>query len=121
MEETITLEELQNRWEKTLAATDELVIQYPQYYHQIKDLLTEIVTKTIDISDYEDIAENLGRLIRKLDDASNQSIFYYFYDRFFPCSINKLKLLRVECWDLLEQLKAFDYWRRETHQLTILK
>ena len=83
--------------------------------------MRDIVTKTLDISDYPFTAEKLSRLLKTMEDDTQINIFHFFCDRISPSSISKLKLLRLECRDLLEQLKAFDVWRRETHHLRILK
>jgi len=121
MNETLTLTELERRWEKTLSATEKAVARDPEVYRELKILVEEIVTKTLDIGDYPDIAEKLGKLLRTMGDDAQKNIFYFFGDRVSPSSISKLKLLRLECWDLLEQLKAFDTWRKETHHLRVMK
>ena len=121
MNETLTIAELERRMQKTLSATEKAVIRYPQVYRELKILVEEIVTKTLDISDYPLIAEKLGKLLKTMEGNAPKNIFYYFCDRVSPSSISKLKLLRLECWDLLEQLKAFDAWRMETRHLRILK
>jgi hypothetical protein len=121
MNETLTIGELEKRWEKTLAATEKAVNSHPEVYGEIKLLVGDIVTKTLDISDYPFTAEKLGGLLRTLAEGSEKNIFYYFCDRISPSSISKLKLLRLECRDLQEQLKAFDVWRRKTHGLRLLK
>ena len=120
MNETLTIAELERRWEKTLAATEKAVSRHPEVYREIKLLVEDIVTKTLDISDYPFTAEKLGSLLRRMADDTQKNIFYFFCDRISPSSIGKLKLLRLECRDLLEQLKAFDVWRRETHHLRLL-
>ena len=121
MNETLTISELERRWEKTLSATEKAVNHHPEVYGEIKLFVGEIVTKTLDISDYPSTAEKLGRLLRTMAEGSEKNIFHFFCDRISPSSISKLKLLRLECRDLLEQLKAFDVWRRETHHLRLLK
>jgi hypothetical protein len=121
MEETLTLKDLQDRWEKTLSITEKLVVRDPNGYSQIKELLKDIVTKTVDICHYEDTAIKLDRLLTKIDDASKRSIFYFFSDRFSPFSISKMRLFRIECRDLLDQLKAFEDWRIEKHHLIVFK
>ncbi len=120
MRETLTITDLEKRWEKTLAATEKAVNRDPKVYREIKLLVQEIVTKPLDIADYPLTAENLAGLLRAMEDDTQKNIFHYFCDRVSPSSISKLKLLRLECWDLLEQLKAFDAWRKKTHHLRIL-
>jgi len=121
MNETLTITELERRMQKTLSATEKAVTRYPRVYRELKILVEEIVTKTLDISDYPVTAEKLGSLLSTMEDDAPKNIFYFFCDRVTPSSISKLKLLRLECWDLLEQLKAFDTWRIETHHLRIMK
>jgi hypothetical protein len=121
MNETLTITELERRWEKTLAATEKAVTCHPSVYREIKLLVGDIVTKTLDINDYPCTAEKLGRLLKTMEDDTQKNIFHYFCDRVSPSSISKLKLLRLECRDLLEQLKAFDVWRMKSHHLRLLK
>jgi len=121
MNETLTISELEERWEKTLAATEKAVGRHPEIYGEIKSLLGDIVTKPLDIGDYPPTAEKLGRLLRAMEDDTQKNIFYFFCDRISPLSISKLKLLRLECLDLLEQLESFDVWRKEAHHLRLLK
>jgi hypothetical protein len=121
MEETLTVKDLRDRWEKALSITEELVGRDPGAYSQMKGLLKDIVTQTVDICDYEDTAKQLDRLLKTIDDPTRQSIFYFFCDRFLPCSISKMRLFRIECRDLLDQLKTFETWRKEKHHLVVLK
>ncbi len=121
MNETLTIAELERRWEKTLAATEKAVSRHPEVYGEIKLLLGDIVTKPLDISEYPFTAETLGNLLKTMEDDTQKNIFHFFCDRILPSSITKLRLLRLECRDLQEQLETFDVWRRETHHLRILK
>ena len=121
MEETLTVKDLQDRWEEALSITEELVGRDPGVYSQLKGLLKDIVTQTVDICDYEDTAEQLDRLIKGIDNCSRRSIFYFFCDRFLPCSISKMRLFRIECRDLLDQLNTFENWRKDKHHLIVLK
>jgi len=121
MNETLTITELERRWEKTLAATEKAVGRHPEVYREIKLLVADIATKILDINDYPFTAEKLGGLLRTMEEGGEKNVFHFFCDRISPSSISKLKLLRLECRDLLEQLKAFDVWRRETHHLRLMK
>ena len=121
MNETLTMADLERRWEETLRATGEAVSRHPNVYREIKELVEEIVTQPLDINDYPFISEKLAGLLRTMDDKTRKNIFHYYFDRISPASLNRLKLLRLECRDLSEQLKAFDTWRMETHRLRVLK
>jgi hypothetical protein len=121
MNETLTIADLERRWEETLRATGEAVGRHPHTYREIKALVEKIVTQPLDINDYPVTAEKLAGLLKTMDDGTRKNIFHYYSDRISPASIGRLKLLRLECRDLSEQLLAFDTWRRETHRLRVLK
>jgi hypothetical protein len=121
MNETLTISDLERRWEETLRATDKTVRRHPHVYRELKKLVEEIVTQPLDINDYPFTAEKLAGLLRSMDDETRKNIFHFYFDRIFPASIGRLKLLRLECRDLSEQLEAFDKWRMETHRLRVLK
>jgi len=121
MNETLSILDLEKRWEKTLAETEAVVLQYPEVYREIKSLVNEIVTRTLDIGDYAATVEKLCGLLQEMDSETANSIFHFFRKQVSPASIARLKLFRFECLDLMEQLKAFDALRRQTHHLEILK
>ena len=121
MNETLTISDLERRWEETLRATGEAVNRHPNVYREIKELAEKIVIQPLDINDYPSTAEKLADLLRTMDDGKQKNIFHFYSDRVSPASINRLKLLRLECRDLSEQLRAFDTWRMETHRLRVLK
>jgi len=121
MNETLSIVDLENRWEKSLMATEALVVQYPETYREIKSLVKEVVTRTLDIGDYLPTAERLVSLMQEMDAVTADSIFHFFREQFSPTSIGKLKLFRFECMDLYELMKAFDAWRLKSHHLEVIK
>jgi hypothetical protein len=56
-----------------------------------------------------------------MDENKQETIFSHFNERIRPSQIWQIDLLRVECRDLLDHLHTFDKWRREYHQLKIIK
>ena len=121
MNETLSIGDLEKRWEESLTATEAVVIKHPEDYREIKLLIREVVTKTLDIGDYLPTAERIGALLQRMNTTTANSIFHFFREQFSPTSIGRLKLFRFECMDLYEQLKAFDAWRLKHHHLEIIK
>jgi hypothetical protein len=56
-----------------------------------------------------------------LDPGGNGSIFEYFSTRITPSTIWHVRMLRMECRDLLAHLDDFDKWRRENIHLRMVK
>jgi hypothetical protein len=116
-----TLSELELRWEKTLAATQAAAIHHLPTYRELKNLAIEIVSTPIDINDYFPTVEKLMGLLEMLDPCGPESIFHIFKTRISPSSIWDVKMLRMECRDLLDHLASFDEWRREKRHLRQVK
>ncbi len=121
MSETLTITELERRWEKALTATDKAVARHPAAYRKLKSLAENIVAEPLDIQDYLPTATKLVNLLQKLDPKGQKSIFHFFNDRISPSSVWHVKFLRVECNDLLAHLKAFNEWRLKIRRLKIMK
>jgi len=116
-----SIDELRKRWETVLAVTDRVVVRQPGVYREIRSLAEDILTNPLDIQDYPTTAERLVRLLKTADCQAQGTIFHYYFDRFSPSSISRLKLFRAECRDLLASLDAFEDWRRKTRRLRLLK
>ncbi len=121
MTETLTVAELEKRWEKVLSDTDKVVSRHPDVYREIKSIASDIIAKPLDIRDYQPTAEKLVKLLKILGNEMPGSIFHFYYDRVSPTSIWHLKLFRVECCDLMAHLKAIDEWRKKKRAMRIVK
>jgi hypothetical protein len=117
----LTVKELEARWETALAATRAAVARHPRTYRKLKAQAARIVDDPIDINDYFPTVENLVDQLKAMDPGGRGSIFDIFNARISPSSIWQVKLLRVECKDLLAHLHAFDEWRRNQHHLRRVK
>ena len=117
----LTVKELEARWERALAATRAAVAQHPRTYRNLKAQAAGIVDNPIDINDYFPAVEELVNQLESLDPCGHGSIFDIFNARISPSSIWQVKLLRLECKDLLAHLHAFDEWRRNQHHLRRVK
>lgn len=117
MDQRLTLVELTTRWEHALAATQDVVARNPNVYRELKSLITVVLTQSIDIDDYFPTVEKITLLLETLDPCDSGSIFQHFKPRVAPSKIWQVRMLRMECRDLLAHLKAFDKWRRSRHHL----
>ncbi|BBO67636.1 hypothetical protein DSCA_15660 [Desulfosarcina alkanivorans] len=121
MDTRFTVGELESRWEKALISTRTAVSGHPRAYRQLKTLSAEILETSIDINDYFPTVERIIHLLEELDPCGRGSIFQIFKTRISPTSIWDVKMLRMECRDLLAHLTAFDQWRRRQHHLRRVK
>ena len=121
MDNRLTVEELESRWEKTLMSTRTAVSGHPGTYRELKALAADILETPIDINDYFPTVEKIVSLLQVLAPRGRGSIFQIFRARISPSSIWHVKMLRMECRDLLAHLSAFDQWRRGKHHLRMVK
>lgn len=120
MNDRLSVAELQQRWAQALAATSKAVCAHPEVYGKIKSISEKIVGEPLDISQYFPMVEKLTDLLRTMDSCGG-SIFHLFISRFSPTTIWQVRLLRLECKDLLVHLQAFEEWRRRSRRLRIVK
>jgi len=121
MNSHLTVRELQARWEKVLTATRTAASIHPDTYRDLKARAAEIVENPVDINDYFPKVEKLVNQLKAMDPGGHGSIFEIFNARISPSSIWQVKLLRMDCKDLLAHLQAFDEWRRNQHHLRMVK
>jgi hypothetical protein len=121
MSSCLTIRDLEARWEKALMATRAAVAGHPRTYRELKAQAARIVDNPIDINDYFPAVEKLVNRLETLDPGCHGSIFGIFSARISPSSIWHVKMLRMECKDLLSHLNAFDEWRRKKHHLRMIK
>jgi hypothetical protein len=121
MERRFTISELETRWEKALKATRTAAVAHHRAYRKLKSVATDIVSRPVDINDYFPTVEHLINLLDELDPCGRESIFSIFRIRISPSSVWDVRMLRMECRDLLAHLKDFDEWRREGHHIRMVK
>lgn len=121
MDTRLTVGELESRWKKALMSTRSAVSDHPGAYRELKALAAEILGTSIDINDYFPTVERIIHLLEELDPCDRGSIFQIFKTHISPSSIWHVKMLRMECRDLLDHLNAFDEWRRRQHHLRMVK
>ena len=121
MTDTLTVSELQHRWETILTATGRAVAGHPELYARLKAQIGTVIKQPVDINDYLPTARTLAGTLEALDPEGTGSIFQLFKDRITPKDIWQVRWLRMECQDLLAHLDSFDRWRRECRGLRVVK
>ena len=116
-----TVGDLEQRWEKALAATLTAVKRHPEAYKELKSLTSDVACNPLDIRDYMPTARTMADLLQTLDGVGSGSIFHLFQERIAPTSVWQVNLFRMECRDLIDHLNAFDAWRLRRRHLTIVK
>ncbi|HSO18622.1 MAG TPA: hypothetical protein VLT88_04150 [Desulfosarcina sp.] len=121
MENELTVEELEARWENALLATRRAAAAHPGIYRRLKDQAAAIVEHPVDINDYFSTVEELVGRLKTLDPGGHGSIFDIFGARIAPNSVWQVRMLRMECKDLLAHLDVFETWRRKTSRLRLVR
>ena len=121
MDDGLTVEELQQRWENALVMTLAAVARQPGVYGELKSLAGDILNRPVDISEYLPAVRKLAGLLEKMDPCGRGTIFHFFNERIGPASIWDVCWLRVECKDLLAHLNAFEQWRLKRSGLKVVK
>jgi hypothetical protein len=116
---TLTKEELEKRRITALQQAEKAVIRCPDCYNEMKKILNHVVTKKIDIDEYESIACTLANLIEKM---GKDTIFYhYFHENINPKKMGTAKYFRFFCRDLLDQVDELSKWRHSKRKISLIK
>jgi hypothetical protein len=119
--DTVSIAELERRWQSALSATGRAVAEHPALYARLKSQASAIVDHPLDVEDYLAAARLLADLLDRLDPQGGDSIFHRFKGRIAPADIWQVRWLRLECRDLLAHLAAFDRWRCRNGRLRVVK
>jgi hypothetical protein len=59
--------------------------------------------------------------LTKLADAAGCTIFHYFAECIDPDRKGDVRCFRMECFELIGQIRQLDQWRSERHRLRSIK
>ena len=121
METQLTVADLEARWEAIMIATQHAAGEHPGAYRKLKSQAAAIVENIVDINEYFPTVEKLIERLNRLDSGGHGSLFDIFRTRIAPSSIWQVRMLRMECEDLLAYLADFDTWRRQKGHLRLVK
>ena len=116
-----TMEELQKRRLESLRISEKAISEHPNEYREIKALVSEILSKSVDIGDYYKTAEKLAGLLKKLTGTETKSIFYYYYNNINPRKSGQARYFRANCLDLYEQLKHVNELRIDRRKMRLIQ
>ncbi len=116
-----TIEDLKQKRHNALVRSEKAVAEHPEAYREIKILVGDVVSRTIDIGDYFSIANRLTRLLETLTRSGSGTIFTYFFENIDPKQSGDVRYFRGMCLDLLEQLREFDAFRANKRKLSLIK
>ncbi|MFH1155986.1 MAG: hypothetical protein V1793_19440 [Pseudomonadota bacterium] len=121
MNTPITPLDLEKRWQAMLSASAAAVNRHPRVYRELQALVRQVLSGPLDVDAYFPTAETLVDLLSSLDPQGAGTIFHAFKERMSPSDIWHVRLLRVECMDLLDYLETLNEWRRTSHGLRVLE
>jgi len=114
-----TKEELEKRRLNALQQAEKAVIRLPDCYNEMKKLLNHVVTKKIDIDEYESVACALANLIEKM--GTDTVFYHYFHENINPKKLGTAKHFRFFCRDLLGQIDELSKWRHSKRKISLIK
>jgi len=115
-----TIEELTRKRMEALTVSEKAIIAHPAEYREIKKIIRYIISKTVDIEEYYSTAKKLTRLLGKITESGNQSIFYYYYTNIDPRQKGQARYFRANCIDLAQQLECIDHIRLSKRHIRVV-
>lgn len=117
----LTIADLQQKWATGLMVSEKAIFQNADTYRDMKNLLNFVNSNLVDISEYYNIASELGKMLNILANEKEEIVFRYFAERIDPTKNADVRSFRFECTDLSERLRFLDQWRRNRRQLRIIR
>ncbi len=115
------MEDLRRRRQESLEKTEKAIADHPDEYRQIKQLLGEILARPVEITEYYRIARALTGLLEQLNALSPGSLFAYYHENIAPELQGDTRYFKMMCADLREQIDHVDRFRRQRHNLRVLR
>ncbi|MFC1886134.1 hypothetical protein ACFLZM_03660 [Thermodesulfobacteriota bacterium] len=116
-----TIEDLKKERVESLMRSEKALAAHPEAYREIKTLVKDVVSKTVDIGDYFSIVSRLTHLLEAMTLSGSGSIFTYFFENIDPRQLGDVRYFRGVCLDLCEQLDELDDFRAKKRRLCIIK
>jgi len=116
-----TMDELKKRRSESLRISEKAINEHPAEYREIKSLVSDILSKPVDIGDYYKTARKLAGLLEKMVETGPGSIFYYYYKNIDPRQSGDAIYFRANCLDLYEQLKYVNELRIDRRNMRLIQ
>jgi hypothetical protein len=117
----LTFDDLRKKRAEGLIASEKAINHCYHTYQDLKRLINEINSGSLDVADYYSTAMRLGNMLREISAGYDNTIFNYFADHLDPGQKGDVRCFRMECRQLSEELKTLDQLRAKQRQLTIVK
>ncbi|MBS3810129.1 MAG: hypothetical protein KGY38_08250 [Desulfobacterales bacterium] len=116
-----TMEDLKKRRQQSLENASRAIAARPDEYREVKQMIDRVLCRPVDISEYNRIARQMVRLLESLNASSPGSVFSYYYNHIHPDKKGDTRYFKVLCADLKEQIRSVDRYRRQRHNLRIIR
>ncbi len=120
MDDRLSIEDLQQKRAKALEAAEAAARMHPDEYREVLEIARHVISNTVDISRYDQIAGRLTRLLETLVKAAPESIFSYFKENIDPRKSGSPAFLRAVCRDLEEQIACIDRFGSDKEKRRII-
>jgi len=115
----ISIEDLKEKREYSLALSEQAILKKPACYQQIKKLLNHIISSDIDIDQYHKLADKLSRCLIQM--GTNTIFHTYFYENINPLGPGSVFFFRSLCKDLLDQIDQLNHWRAQKRNICVIE
>ena len=108
MENRLSIKDLQKKRRQSLIVSEKAAQMHPDEYRAAREIARHVISSTIDISQYDQTAKKLARLLEVLMMDGSGSIFPYFHENIDPGRQGRPGYLRAMCIDLNYQMDCID-------------
>ena len=117
----LTLDELKRQREEALKGSEQAIRRQYDTYLALKKMVGKINAGPLDVAEYYPAATRLAGLLGQLADGTDCTIFHYFAECIDPGRKGDVRCFRMECFELIAQIRQLDQWRTEQHHLRSIK
>jgi hypothetical protein len=110
---------LNDKYADCLTKTESAVREKTEQYLVFRRQVGEILSRTIDVSEYYTVSCALAEAILAI---GQQTIFYhYFYESIHPNINGRARYFRSICRDLKNRIEEFDVWRSRRRNIRLIQ
>lgn len=117
----LSKDDLEQKWAKSLMASERAVECRHTAYCDLKRLVRRINAGSIDVADYYTTAVHLGARLSEMSSGYGNTVFHYFAEQIDPRKNGDARCFRMECRQLSEQFEELDRRRAASRPLRVIK
>ena len=115
------METLIKKHSDCLQRTEKAIREQPDAYRRIKEMLADIQSRSVDVSEYYKTARKLTELVERLNRIDGDTLFGYFQTNLDPSQLGDVRYFRYICKDLAQQIGILDDYRASRCRLRVIK